>query len=470
MLWDHLWGGLDLYAVFDRIRRPGLGQGVSEKQILRLVRRGDLLEEIDLENLVYQVRLDEERFRSQQIQDSDRYVVLVIKCPMVALRYQLSTGEVRRIQMNFSPESGYEVTVRIFRALGVPIQDKNLSEPARHGSAGILPSSQNLQSRLGNSAAGNGSSQMKTDGTSSFHGLLSCSSPEYLDIRGTNAQYKQVTSDIPPILPTLTSLERPISSYNYPLSQSSIPDRYADRPATAPITISQLMPPRRELPFPPEPIETTAGSPAEDTNHSVTLGNTKGQKVSNGTKGSTKSKAKGRASRPSSSRAKPQPSSKQKPAKDQSTIRKPDLETAEWPSTSEVPPPSSSTVRPSAAKGVLTEASPSRINTRSKSSAVIEPPVSVPEQFSKDFENITPEEYMSRLDHWIRNYQDFPAPKPPVKPMSTDKDQLAAYAAQTENERLKALDGMICDYLEDENFVKLVEDVSKSWTRIGLGF
>lgn len=51
-------------------------------------------EEIDLENLSFQVRLDEEKYRSQQIQDSDRYVVLVIKRPAAALRYQLSTGEV----------------------------------------------------------------------------------------------------------------------------------------------------------------------------------------------------------------------------------------------------------------------------------------------------------------------------------------------------------------------------------------
>lgn len=52
-----------------------------------------LQEEIDLESIVYQVRLDEERFRSQQIEDSDRFVVLVIKHPSVALRYQLVSGE-----------------------------------------------------------------------------------------------------------------------------------------------------------------------------------------------------------------------------------------------------------------------------------------------------------------------------------------------------------------------------------------
>lgn len=43
MLWEHLTGGLDMYAVFDYVKKPGLGQSVSEKQILKLVHHGDLL-------------------------------------------------------------------------------------------------------------------------------------------------------------------------------------------------------------------------------------------------------------------------------------------------------------------------------------------------------------------------------------------------------------------------------------------
>ncbi|KAL8971514.1 MAG: hypothetical protein Q9197_003239 [Variospora fuerteventurae] len=31
----------------------------------------------------------------------------------------------RRIQLSFQPDAGYEVAVRIFRSLGVPVQDKN---------------------------------------------------------------------------------------------------------------------------------------------------------------------------------------------------------------------------------------------------------------------------------------------------------------------------------------------------------
>lgn len=36
--------------------------------------------------------------------------------------------------MNFRPESGYDAAVKVFRAIAVPISDKNLSPPASQGS------------------------------------------------------------------------------------------------------------------------------------------------------------------------------------------------------------------------------------------------------------------------------------------------------------------------------------------------
>lgn len=51
-------------------------------------------ERIERNNLLFQVRLDEERIKSQALQDSDRYVILIVKRPMIALRYQLPDGKV----------------------------------------------------------------------------------------------------------------------------------------------------------------------------------------------------------------------------------------------------------------------------------------------------------------------------------------------------------------------------------------
>ncbi|KAL8668904.1 MAG: hypothetical protein Q9224_007769, partial [Gallowayella concinna] len=100
-------------------------------------------DEIDLETLSFQVRIDEERFRSQQIRDSERRVVSLIKRPLVALRYQLQTGEVRRFQMNFHPDSGYDIAVSVFRAIGLPISDMNEPPPGSQG--GIKQPSSVLQ-------------------------------------------------------------------------------------------------------------------------------------------------------------------------------------------------------------------------------------------------------------------------------------------------------------------------------------
>lgn len=79
--------------------------------------------------------------------------------------------------------------------------------------------------------------------------------------------------------------------------------------------------------------------------------------------------------------------------------------------------------------------------------------------------NILPEEFMGSLDTWIRKYQHLPAPQPPV----TDEDRLAGWAALPDKERTKAIDDMICRCLEDENFIKLAEEIEGHWKRIGLG-
>ncbi|KAL8925315.1 MAG: hypothetical protein Q9208_003605 [Pyrenodesmia sp. 3 TL-2023] len=482
--------------------------------------------------------------------------------------------------MNFQVEAGYGVAVRILRSLGVPIQDKN---PVVHGSQGQAsrPVSPQHQQMLPMYSMNSEATQMKTDPTRGPFG--SFGSP----LHDTAAFGSQGFPSNP------ASDERATTSYGYPYPSSSTSalERIPDRPATAPITLSQLMPPKRELPFP-------KGAPSFDTEQEVEeVGRGKANRGTNpqtttkAAKDLSKGKPKGQTSRPSSSKAKPRPASRKVPAEEVQRLPAPGqeldpeglvtpetlvgdnlpwkpiatgmsvTETAKAKSKAEIARPSSSKGKPrpaskqrlvkeqqvhpasarqlrsqdrvhantldndkspegvpttilnaesgpsrkrnpakenpqplplgsepgpeeqatseagaasgpankGTAKRAMTEASPSKTNTRKKIAAAAEMPPTVPRQFTKDFENVPPEEYMDRLDHWVRKYQDLPAPKPTVKP-STDKEQLAAYVAQPEPERLAALDSMICDYLDDENFVKLVEDMDKSWRRIGLGF
>ncbi len=90
----------------------------------------------------------------------------------------------------------------------------------------------------------------------------------------------------------------------------------------------------------------------------------------------------------------------------------------------------------------------------------------VHEQSPKIFEDAAPDDIMDRLDHWVRKHQDLLVPKQ----AQDAAENLAAYAAQPEETRLGVIDDMIVECLGDENFIKLVEDVDKSWRRIGLGF
>ena len=126
--------------------------------------------------------------------------------------------------------------------------------------------------------------------------------------------------------------------------------------------------------------------------------------------------------------------------------------------------------------GTLPPSSPPLPVTNEPSSATAEIPKKAPkkaaqkkkaaEQPPKIFEDVAPEEIMDRIDHWVRKYQDLPVPTRP----ETAAENLAAYAGQDDETRLQVIDDMIVECLGDESFAKLVEDVDRSWKRIGLGF
>ena len=79
---------------------------------------------------------------------------------------------------------------------------------------------------------------------------------------------------------------------------------------------------------------------------------------------------------------------------------------------------------------------------------------------------VSPEEFMAQLSGFIHDFRHLPAPTTSTA-SSTD---LAAYAAQPDDVRQALIKDMVYEFLGDENFIKLAEDVSQEWTRIGLGF
>ena len=108
---------------------------------------------------------------------------------------------------------------------------------------------------------------------------------------------------------------------------------------------------------------------------------------------------------------------------------------------------------------------PALASTAHPASASTDQPAIPKPIVSPSVEQISAEEFMSGLDKFIRDYQHLPAPEP--RPTATD--DLAAYAAQPDEVRQVIIKDMILDFLGDENFIKLAEDMSKEWRRIGLG-
>ena len=72
--------------------------------------------------------MDEEHALSQHISDNHLRVLVIVKRPLLALRYTLPNGQIRKTQMNFVPISGCDVALETLRAAGLPIRDKDLPQ------------------------------------------------------------------------------------------------------------------------------------------------------------------------------------------------------------------------------------------------------------------------------------------------------------------------------------------------------
>ena len=112
----------------------------------------------------------------------------------------------------------------------------------------------------------------------------------------------------------------------------------------------------------------------------------------------------------------------------------------------------------------ITGNSPGLNSNHPASASTAEPAIPKPVS-SPNAEEVSAEEFMSELDKFIRDYHHLPTPEP----QPTAADDLAAYAAQPDEVRKAIVKDMIVNFLEDENFIKLAEDMSKEWRRIGLG-
>ena len=133
------------------------------------------------------------------------------------------------------------------------------------------------------------------------------------------------------------------------------------------------------------------------------------------------------------------------------------------------PPSSRGSTEPSK-KRPLTDIDDNETNKRrNQGSTIVSTPViqqQATQSLNPALSNMDPAGLLDSLDGWIRRYHGLQAPQAPI----TAKDQLAEFASETDEERAKIIDNKICEYLCDENFGKLADDVESRWKRICLGF
>ena len=256
------------------------------------------------------------------------------------------------------------------------------------------------------------------------------------------------------------------------------------------VALSQVLPPKRVLPF-PEIKEKPAGGddgavPAEEQNLEPGISDkskTQTAKRITGRANNGRAKSSGRKASlptPEPSSSAPKPRSKKKAA------TKKDFETAppssaplratssRKPSSREVSPisetayPSSPPIAKATKKRPLIPLEDNETNKRRVQVPERPSTLTVEQQkgpLRSAFSDMKPAELLDSLHGWILKYHHLPAPEPP----KTSKDHLAEYAKHSDEERAKAIDKLICDCLQDENFHKLVEDLEGTWRRIGLG-
>ncbi|KAL8945900.1 MAG: hypothetical protein Q9222_007628 [Ikaeria aurantiellina] len=207
-------------------------------------------EEIDMEELSYQVQLDESAIRAQQIRDLDRRMTLMHKCPS---KDSKCTSACMMSMSKLSHSLRDMVYLSEFRAgqpkTGLGGKRKNPSRPAPVWTAPyeeMRPIPDLSQSKPGDAQSNAASAQPR-----SSHAFNPWYGPTMPAQGGRDFESLEYPYDIPaPRKPEgglsgLVLTAPPEKTYGRPRPQKTM----EDRPATAPTTFSELFPPKRDLPF-----------------------------------------------------------------------------------------------------------------------------------------------------------------------------------------------------------------------------
>ena len=484
--------------------------------------------------------MDEERALSQHVPDNLLRVLVIVKRPLLALRYTLPDGQIRKTQMNFVPFAGCDVALEAFRAAGLPIRDKDLPQvqSQRPQSSQSQPCSQERPASLNadrtappRSLQGvfQDSSQPLSQVTGGWNavpgGVTPYTQPTTVNIRPTSAPDSVKQDGFS--RPISVSSRSTLNAFGSPITVTSVPTvakprtvsgllpspvfngtyepfgSFEVRPMSAPeqthaqrdytntLPLSQMLPPERTLPFPEKKIHPFGTDEAASQEKTA-----KEKPAVTRTKAKRQTNPRGQPAKPRKSRAKIQETTIASDPLAPSSPSPASQVKSKAPAPSEIPRVASPELQATATsskptalpsinsrKRSLTERSVDQPNKRQAQTrvetvtedmtealtenATAELPLQA--QLSKataPLINISSHDLLDSIDNLMRKYHDLPAPRSSHR---TSKDYLAEYAAQSEDDRVKAVDNLICECIKDKDFAKLMEDVEGAWKRIGLG-
>ncbi|OAL63782.1 hypothetical protein A7C99_6184 [Trichophyton rubrum] len=225
LAWTHLSGGSDLSVSFSAIRvRDETSKWTREGKLLKVLKGHEVLEELDLGFLA-------QRGASISAGDAKAPVAIVVKTPCLAIRYPSIANQTRRFQVKFASAADYNQAIAVLKEAKCPITEPPSSAiqvspyttPAlRTGYAGTDP--RNVPPTPESIIT---SSCYYTDGLSTRP-----ASSAFAETRPSSMTKAQAEAE----------------------AEAKVQAESAPRPSTAPTfltsdSISQLLPPKRDLPF-----------------------------------------------------------------------------------------------------------------------------------------------------------------------------------------------------------------------------
>jgi hypothetical protein len=459
-------------------------------------------------------RLNQER--GVQMESDQLPITAIVRCPLLAVRWQVSNNKIRRIQMRFNSDKDFDTAFNHLLRLGLymggqkaaPPQSKATAAPpspaqgsssqpnpttvaypeqptrgpvvgglscppsrlaeissrpyTSHDSPASLGSQPHTTPYARPVSAATGYTREESGSSASFSGPLA--PPVFFarptsatsDILGRSHGDPTYSSDqhMPDIQDTLrTSTERPETAMLFNRPSSANRPGSASRPDTAYRPDSaEALPPRRELPFPRLSSPRSSGSD--------------GVRPSTGTMGPPPLPSRVASGRPGSSRSAaskeihlpplPQPTVISKTARGKQAIQQP-------PQTPNQDHDSPQRARTSPHGHIE--------NQPALTSSPISSPLSFNRSSSNAAHNLHTMSYngLNTPPTSVASHRGASVFNPSAAMAMNENDQLAAYALQPDEGRRAALNEFVYRHLESDDFLTLVQDMETAWARVALG-